>query len=126
MSRYQNRTYDTCIDIGNEGVPWCPTLLDGQGNYIEGFREPCLPTCDVNNCPIGFYLNVLDHTCYHFSSNIINKTEKSYADAQEKCRFLGATLWEPRVREAQSMLQGVELNPGHFHDLSAYTMIGIQ
>ena len=55
MSRYQGRTYDTCISLGNMGEPWCPTSLDEEGNYIEGQREICGPECDVNDCPIGFY-----------------------------------------------------------------------
>jgi hypothetical protein len=84
--RYQGRTYDTCISLGNNGVPWCPTLLDAERNYIVGNRANCQPTCDVNNCPVGFYRNTPDYTCYHFSSNHPGKSVSGYGEAVEKCR----------------------------------------
>ncbi len=122
MPRYQGRTYDTCITLGNNGEPWCPTLLDAEGGYIEGQREKCLDRCLVTNCPVGFYRNIMDHTCYYVSPDHARKRVSSVDEAEEMCRRLGASLWEPRTESAQSMLIGADLAPGH---TGAITAIGL-
>ena len=41
---YYGQTYNHCITLHNNGVPWCPTGLDNNGSY-NGFWNNCGSGC---------------------------------------------------------------------------------
>ena len=47
---YKGKTYDTCIlweKGGDQRGVWCPTLVDEQGNYVEGNWGYCGTKCPI-------------------------------------------------------------------------------
>ena len=63
--RYRGRLYDSCITMGSSnGHPWCSTYTDVDDNHINGYENECGSRCRVNDCPVGFYRNYMDNTCY--------------------------------------------------------------
>ena len=60
--RFKGRLYDTCVKLGKE-KPWCSTLTDADNNHM-GAWEYCKEECSYNDCPVGFYRNYRDLTCY--------------------------------------------------------------
>ena len=60
--------YDTCITLGNKGVPWCSIRTDENHNHLgNAYKRPCTEACKVNDCPIRFYRDYMDPTCYSVS-----------------------------------------------------------
>ena len=48
----------------SSGNAWCSTYTDGSDNHINGYEKDCGDGCRVNDCPVGFYRNYMDNTCY--------------------------------------------------------------
>ena len=69
--KYSGRSYSSCITLGMDGTPWCSTNVDSEGNHIYGFEEACDPSCNVMNCPVGYFRAYPDNTCYKVCNFII-------------------------------------------------------
>ena len=132
----------------NHHSPWCSTTNDNEGNYV-GLWQECLPSCKVSNCPVGFYRNYPDQTCYkvhcricsqayiishqrdqeivsfQFSSIFPTSQVSSVSAASAECRSLGARLWEPRTVSSLSTL--TRAHPVHFwFTNNGHTAMGIK
>ena len=92
MFRYKGRTYDSCITHGNNGVPWCSTSVNEQGEHIESSVKSVCPndTCHLNNCPIGFSWLAPTETCYQESREypILELPSKLYTAYNTMILFL--------------------------------------
>lgn len=78
--------YDSCVTLGGEDEPWCSVKTDNQLNHIEGQFATCSSTCEVNNCPIGYWRVFPDDACIKVGQcyYIENKDFSSFA--LSRCR----------------------------------------
>ncbi|XP_059089354.1 uncharacterized protein LOC131885346 [Tigriopus californicus] len=112
--RFNGRLYDTCVSLGPDSTPWCSTGVDDNLNHIPGYEKFCDSTCHVDNCPLGFYRNYMDRTCYQVSSKFPRDGALSFDDALMKCQTQGARLWEPRTTSAFSNILKTDMAIPHF------------
>ena len=73
FDRFKGRKYDSCITHGNNGIPWCSTSVNEQGEHIDKSVKSICPndTCNINNCPVGFYWLYPTETCYQVHSKYL-------------------------------------------------------
>eukprot|EP00095_Tigriopus_kingsejongensis_P007774 snap_masked-scaffold154_size301342-processed-gene-2.15 protein:Tk07774 transcript:snap_masked-scaffold154_size301342-processed-gene-2.15-mRNA-1 annotation:"GJ15814" len=104
------------------------TGTDANGHHLEGYDKACERTCNVNDCPLGFYRNYPDRTCYQVSSNNPDDAAvETFDQAQAICNGQGARLWEPRTNHGVLMLSTTDLDSGHFDwSNDAFTALGLK
>ena len=128
--RYKGRMYDSCITIDST-VPWCSLLTDIQRNHLEGVGTQgiCPNTCNVQNCPVGFYNQ--DQTCIRISARTDHDSWVSTAQAEEQCMKAGARLYQPRdVKSYENLLaaefEHLKPNKSHFlhNNKSSFIALG--
>ena len=59
---YEGQTYNNCITIHNNGIPWCPTQLDSLGNY-NGYWNNCGLGCEPPQAPAAPSTNATNNSC---------------------------------------------------------------
>ena len=113
--RYKGRLYDTCITLDkSDQQAWCSTGTGTNREHQNDYDKLCEADCDVNDCPVGFYRNHPDATCYQISSDHPDESVASFDDARAKCLEQGARLWQPRALAPLSAVLEAELKVGHF------------
>ena len=109
--KFGGRSYDTCITFGMpDGQSFCATEVDGNNTLTA--RETCLPTCSVNDCPIGFHLHV--GSCIRVSAIHSHDTVSSVKEAEDICLSQGSRLYQPRSTKTLKSL--IQKNPKLFHN----------